>query len=62
MTKAGEFQQKAEVHMEALKALIDTMPQKGDKEDQCQKVVLLNRFNNLDRAIYSVTDDDLKIE
>lgn len=62
MTKAEEFQKKAETHMEALKALIDSLPHKGDSEDQSQKVVLLNRFNGLDRALYSLTDDDLKIE
>jgi hypothetical protein len=54
-----QFRGCAESPLEVLRLLIEDMPSKGDREEDCQRLVLLNRLNDLERAIESVCQNDL---
>lgn len=36
------------------------IPPKGDKEESCQRLTILNRLNDLEHAINGITEDDLQ--
>lgn len=62
MSKARDFQDSCEARIALLQQMIDELPQKGDKEEFSQKMVLQTRLNGFARAVAGVTDEDFKIE
>lgn len=58
MTKAEIFQSKCEAHLEALRELIEEMPEQGTISDFSQKVRLRIEYNSLERAVSSVEPFD----
>ena len=55
-----DFQSEAEKHMYKLRKLFEKLPQKGLKEEDCQKVCLLNALSNLERYVNGTTQSDIK--
>jgi hypothetical protein len=53
------FKAKAEELLSQLEELIETMPQKGDTSEQCQKVHLLNKLSSLESAFNGTEQEDL---
>lgn len=61
MRKATAFKNKAEKLTASLRELIDkSILQTGEKEEDCQKICLLNALNHLEHAISGVEDIDIK--
>ena len=54
-----DFQSEAEEHTYQLKKLFKKLPQKGLKEEDCQRVCLMNALENLNRCIFGTTKEDL---
>lgn len=54
------LQQKLRAELEIIEKIIDTLPQKGNTSEDCQKMTLINAVNNLDSAINGIEDEDLK--
>jgi predicted Zn-ribbon and HTH transcriptional regulator len=48
-----------ESHIEQLQTLIERLPQKGDKQEDCQRVCLQQRLNELESAINGTEAEDL---
>ncbi|MBD3821467.1 MAG: hypothetical protein IE914_04310 [Thiotrichales bacterium] len=46
--------------MMTVKAMIDVLPQKGDTENDCQKINLINRFSDLQAVINGIEAEDLE--
>lgn len=59
--RAIEFKNKAEKLTARLRELIDkSILQTGEKEEDCQKICLLNALNHLEHTITGVEDTDIK--
>lgn len=57
--KLTEFKQTAEAILGELEAHINKMPNKGDSQDESQKMCLKQAVNEVQWAINGVTDEDL---
>jgi hypothetical protein len=58
--KIEDFTREAEAHLEALEDLVTASVRKtGDKEEDCQQLVLLNALNRVGQAVNGTTQDDL---
>ena len=59
--RATVFKSKAEKLTASLRELIDkSILQTGEKEEDCQKICLLNALNHLEHTITGVEDTDIK--
>jgi hypothetical protein len=57
------FQEKAQEHLDSMQELINTfMPDKGLKEEDSQKICLINALNNLEHYVNGVTNKDFEEE
>ena len=54
-----DFQSEAEEHMFRLRKLFEKLPQKGLKEEDCQRLCLLNALSNVERCVNGTTKDDM---
>lgn len=54
----AEFVEQAESLTDQLRVLIEQMPSKGLVEEDCQKLCLINRLNDLEYTINGTTDED----
>jgi len=57
-----EFKEKAEQLTDEFQQLIDELPQKGDKIEDCQKVCLQQHLNELASAVTGTEDSDMKAD
>ncbi|WP_415912562.1 hypothetical protein [Neptuniibacter sp. QD37_11] len=57
--KLKQFQSEAEIHLNELQNLINCLPSHGNIESECQRLVLINNFNELERAVSSTTAFDV---
>lgn len=60
MKKAQKFQIQAEKLTSKLRNIISKMPEKGLKEEDCQRLYLLNRLSEFEYAINGVSENDFK--
>lgn len=58
MSKVTNFQIEAAKLIAKLEKLIDKMPQKGDKPQDCQKMCLLSELGSFKRAVNGVEEID----
>ena len=54
-----DFQSEAEDHVYRLRKLFEKLPQKGLKEEDCQRVCLLNALSSLERCINGTKQSDM---
>ena len=57
--KLDYFQDSLKGHIYDCRELINKMPKKGDTEEDCQKLCLLNRLNEFEYFVNGVISDDL---
>ena len=55
----NEFKAMAEHYVNGLHDLIDTLPQKGNTEEECHKCYLLNALGKFEQALVGVEEIDL---
>ena len=55
-----DFQSESEEHIGRLRKLFEKLPQKGLKEEDCQRVCLLNALSNLEHYVNGTTQSDMK--
>ena len=59
--KNGSIQANISQRIESLQDYIkDRIPSKGDKEEFCQQLTILNRLSDVEYAVDSLTDEDFK--
>jgi len=54
-----EFKEKAEISIDEFQQLLDELPQKGDKSEDCQKVCLQQHLSELDAAVNGMEASDM---
>ena len=54
-----DFQSEAEEHLYRLRKLFEKLPQKRLKEEDCQRLCLLNALSNVERCVNGTTKDDM---
>jgi len=50
----------AKAWVEDLRKLLNTMPSKGDREEDCQRLCLHNALNNFDRHVNGTEQEDME--
>jgi hypothetical protein len=55
----AEFVEKAESLTDHLRLLFEQMPSKGDVEEDCQRLCLINRLSDLEHYITGTEPEDL---
>jgi len=54
-----DFQSEAEEHIYRLRKLFEKLPKKGLKEEDCQRVCLLNSLSSVERCVNGTVSDDM---
>lgn len=54
----AEFVEQAEALTDQLRVLIEQMPSKGLKEEDCQRLCLLNRLNDFEYTVNGTEPED----
>ena len=55
-----EFKEKAELLVDEFQQLIEELPQKGDTTNECQRLTLQLRLNQLESAVTGTEEADMK--
>ena len=61
MVNHNQFKRKSRKLMNELESLINTIPQKGNSSEECQKVSIMIAFNNLDSYLNGTCPQDFMI-
>jgi hypothetical protein len=54
-----DFQSEAEEHIYRLRKLFEKLPSKGQKEEDCQRLCLLNALSDVEHCVNGTTQDDM---
>ena len=54
-----DFKEKAELLIDEFQQLVEELPQKGDTSNECQRLTLQLRLNQLESAVNGTEDSDM---